>query len=105
MLILVSAISDDAFLLHFNWLPNLITCHPFFPIPLNYEYVITLAAIALYPASHPRIHVLQHHQSLFLNELVSIIHCHRPHLLRYKQELKPVGDVPSTVDDFVNSFH
>jgi hypothetical protein len=86
------------------------SCRPFtfFLIPLKYEYVITLAAIALYPASHLCIHVLQgRSQSLLLNELVSIIYRHRPHLLRHKQErLKPkVDGVPSTVDGFVNSFH
>ena len=85
------------------------SCRPFtfFPIPLKYECVVTLAAIALYPASHPRIPVLQRHQSVLLNELVSMLHRHRPHLLRYKQErLKPkVCGVPSIVDDFVNSFH
>ena len=82
------------------------SCRPltFFPIPPKFEYVITLAAIALYPASHPHIHVLQRHQSVLLNELVSIIHRHRLHLVSYEQEPK-VGGVPSIADDLVNSFH
>ena len=77
-------------------------CCPFifFLISLKYEFVIMLGAIALCPASHLRMHVLQHQQGLLLNELVLIIYC-RPHLRRKQEQLKPiVGDVPSTVDDF-----